>query len=171
MKLNTFKVFHIDSASVDWPLFGYYWENAIRSSEILTKASLQQDRVVERSFRILYFCSNGIHPTLTVSVHFGVQFTAGKPDILLKPNISAKASSSGISNNICPRSHENHRILVKLSKKNPIFSTKIWSKLTAGIIQRVIQNSHIACNKTIYLQFLDAEGQLIVIGRSRFYLE
>ena len=50
-------------------------------------------------------------------VHFGAPFTAEKPKILLKPKISAKNASVGISNNGSPRSQKNHRILVKLNNK------------------------------------------------------
>ena len=73
--------------------------------------------MLEKSFKILKFGSNGIHWKITVLVHFGAPFTAGKPKILLKIKISAKAASVGISNNVSPRSQKNHRILVKLSKK------------------------------------------------------
>ena len=50
-------------------------------------------------------------------LHFGTQFTAGKPEILLKDNISEKATSLRISNNVSPRSKKNQKILVKLKKK------------------------------------------------------
>ena len=53
----------------------------------------------------------------TVSVHFGAQFTAGKPKILIKTKISAKTASLGIINNASPRSQKNHRILGKLCLK------------------------------------------------------
>ena len=53
----------------------------------------------------------------TVLGHFAAQFTSGKPKILLKAQISAKAASLGIIDNVSPRSQKNHRIHRKLSQK------------------------------------------------------
>ena len=94
----------------------------------------------------------------------GVQFTARKPKTLLKTKISAKTTFLGISNNISPRSQEDHRILVKLSKKTP-------KNCPMGPHQRVIRHSHIAYNKTIHLDFLDTKFHLPGICRSRLYSE
>ena len=73
--------------------------------------------MLEKSFKILKFGSNGINWKVTVLVHFGDPFTAGQPKILLKTKISVKPTSVGISNNVSPRSQKNHGIPVKLSKK------------------------------------------------------
>ena len=83
--------------------------------------------VFEKSFKILNFGSNGTHPEFTVLVHFGGQFTAGEPKILLKTKISAKTTFLGVSNNVSPKSQKNHRILVKLNKKKTC--AQIGSKL------------------------------------------
>ena len=60
-----------------------------------------------------------MHPKFTVIVHFGAKFTAKKPKILLKTNISGKTTFLGISKNVSPRSQKNHMILVKLIKNIP----------------------------------------------------
>ena len=74
--------------------------------------------LIEKSLKILKFCSNGTNWTSTDLVRFGAQFVAGKPKILLKSKLSPKTASLGISNNVSARSqNKNHRILVKLSKK------------------------------------------------------
>ena len=52
----------------------------------------------------------------TVLVHFGAQFTAVKPKILLKTKHSGKTTCLGISKNVSRRSQKNHIILVKCSK-------------------------------------------------------
>ena len=52
------------------------------------------------------FNSNGRHRKFTVLFHFGAQFTAGKPKILLKTKVSAKTTFLGISNSISPRSQK-----------------------------------------------------------------
>ena len=45
----------------------------------------------EKCFEILNFGSNGTYLKFTVFVHFDVEFTAGKPKILLKTKTSASA--------------------------------------------------------------------------------
>ena len=73
----------------------------------------------QKSFKIFNFGSNGTHAKFTVLVHFGAQFTARKPKILLKTRISGKTTyrpiSLAISNNVSLRSENNHIILVKSS--------------------------------------------------------
>ena len=54
--------------------------------------------LLQKSFKIMNFRSDGTYHKFTVSVHFGAQYTAGKPNILLKTKISAKATSLGIWN-------------------------------------------------------------------------
>ena len=61
--------------------------------------------VLEKSLLILHFGSNETHPKFTDLVHFGAQFTPGKPKILLKTKISANTESSLISNNVSTRTH------------------------------------------------------------------
>ena len=77
--------------------------------------------VLEKSFKILNFSLNGRHAKFTVLFHFGVQFTAGKPKILLITKISAKTKSLGIPNSVSSTFQRNHRILVKLNKKTKHF--------------------------------------------------
>ena len=88
---------------------------------------------------MLNFESNGTHPKVKVLVHFGDQFTVGKPKKLFKTKNSVK--SAGISNNVSPRSQKNHRILVKLSEKQQqkqqqktktAFGAQIGSNLLPG---------------------------------------
>ena len=139
VKLKIFKVFCIDSASMKWPLFGFFWvltsSNIVRSCWNFDQSlSPIRKTVLQKSFKILHFGSNGTRPRFMVLVHFGAQFTAGQPKILIKAKISAKTTSLGISNSVSPRSQKNHSILVKLSKKH--FWTQNGSKLP-----------HWGCNK------------------------
>ena len=109
----------------------------------------------EKSFKILNFGSNGMHPKFTVLVHFGAQFTTPKPKNLLKTKIYTKTASLGIPNNVSPRSQRNHRILVELSKKKKKNwgegeggkgrgEAQIGSKLPPGAASKVYQKfSHI----------------------------
>ena len=75
----------------------------------------------EKSFNILNFSLNRRHAKFTVLFHFGVQFTAGKPKMLLITKISAKTKSLGIPNSVSSTFQRNDRILVKLKKKNETF--------------------------------------------------
>ena len=120
----------------------------------------------EKSFKILHFGPDGTQPKFTVLVHFGVQLIARKPKILLKTKTSAKTASLGISNNVSPTSHKNHRILVKLSKKHINFGPILGLNCPLGPHQRAIRNSHIGYNRTIHLYFLDATFQLLGICHS-----
>ena len=63
--------------------------------------------VFEKSVKSLNFCSNGTHTKFKVLVHFGVQFTAGKPKPLLKTKIFGTTASLGISNDVSLRSQKN----------------------------------------------------------------
>ena len=123
----------------------------------------------EKSFKILNFGSNGTHPKFTILVHFGAQFTTKKLKILLKTKISAKTTSLVISNNVNPKSHKNHIILVKLSKKT--FGPKFDLNYPLELQQYTIRNSHIVYYRTIHLYFLDAKFQLLGICCSQLYLE
>ena len=78
----------------------------------------------------------------------------------LKPKISGKSTSLGISNNISPRSKRNNIILVKLTK-NKFFGPKLGINCSLRPHQRVIRNCHIAYNRTIHLYFLDTKFQLL----------
>ena len=55
----------------------------------------------------------------------GPNLLPGNSKYCLKPKFLEKTTSLGISNNVSPMSQKNHRILVKLSKKN-IFWAKIY---------------------------------------------
>ena len=62
-----------------------------------------------------------MHPKFTAFIHFGTQFTPGKPKILLKTKASGKTTLLGVSHNISPRSQKNHRILEKLNSWAQIY--------------------------------------------------
>ena len=79
----------------------------------------------EQSFKIKCLSRNGTHPKLTVLVHFGAQFTPGKPKILPKNKIFPETESLLLPTNTSTRSQINHRILIKLIKKNPFLGQKI----------------------------------------------
>ena len=130
--------------------------------------------LIEKSLKILKFCSNGTNWTSTDLVRFGAQFVAGKPKILLKSKISPKTASLGISNNVSARSqNKNHRILVKLSKKkqtNNWWPNWVYISLM-GLGQCIIRNSHIAYIRTFNLYFMHAKFQLLNICSSQLYPE
>ena len=126
------KVFCIDSASMKWPLFRVFLgAYTPKHCSVLLKfwqevVSNKENTVFKKSFKNLNFSINGRHPKFTVLFHFVAQFTAGKPKILLKPKISAKTTSLGISNSARPRSQKNDRILVKLNKKETFSWGRKW---------------------------------------------
>ena len=129
-----------------WPLFrgrGWAWAltppNIVRSCWNFEQRypSNKTNTLLGKSFKILNFGSNGTHPKFTVLVHFGTQFTIGKPKQFLKTKISAKTSSLWISINVSPRSQKHHRILIKLSKKT--FWAQIGSKLPPGTTSKGYQ--------------------------------
>ena len=127
MKLKDFNIFCFNSGfSVQHPepLFrGFFFSlYTPKYCLILLKVwaevvPIKTNTVFGKSFKILSFGSNRTHPKFTVLVHFGVQFTTGKPKILLNIKIFAKTVSLAISNNLSLRLQKNHRILVKSSKK------------------------------------------------------
>ena len=142
VKLKTFKVFRIDSASMKWPPF--FWCVCLRGGRggllpskycsILLKfwpalVSSKKNIVFEKSFRILRFGSNETHPKSTALVHFGVQFIARKPKILPKTKFSAKNASLEISNNVSPRS-EKSQSSFEINQKILVFGAHIGSKLS-----------------------------------------
>ena len=59
-----------------------------------------------------------------------------KSNNITKTKISAPTTSLGLSNNKFPDPRKNHRILVKLSKKTPIFWAKNGPKLSPGARSR-----------------------------------
>ena len=82
-------------------------------AEILNRGSLPiRPTLFKKSFQILNFGSNGMHPKFTVLVHFGTQFIAGKPKILLKTKVSGKTTSLGVSNKsqVPEKSHNSCKI-------------------------------------------------------------
>ena len=122
------------------PFWGFFGPYSPKYCSILLKfwqdlVSNKTNTVFVKYFKILNFSSNETHPKFTVLVHFGAQFTAGKPKILLKTKTSAKTASFGMSYNISPRSQKNHR--------------------------RVIKNSHIVYNRTIPLYVLNSKFQFL----------
>ena len=81
----------------------------------------------EKSFEILNFGSNAMHPKITVLVHFGTQFTAGKRKMLLKTKVFRKTASFRVSNNIIPRYQKNERILTKINFWTQIYKLAPWA--------------------------------------------
>ena len=67
--------------------FPKYWSILLKWSDVVLKKT---NTVFQKSFKLFNFGSNGKHPNFTVLVHFGAQFTARKPKILLKIRISTK---------------------------------------------------------------------------------
>ena len=118
------------------PFWGFLGLNSPKYCSILLKwsevAPNKTNTVFQKSFKLLNFGSNGTHLKFTVLVHFGTQFTARIPKILLKTRTSAKTTyrptSLGISINVSLRSQKNHVILIKVNKKN-FLGTQIRSKL------------------------------------------
>ena len=131
--LNFFYWFSIHERAPFGDFLGLYSPNYC---SILLKGSVvvlnKTNTVFQKSFKIFNFGSNGTHPKFTVLVHFGAQFTARKPKILLKTRTSAKTTYRptplGISINVSLRSQKNHIILIKVNKKN-FLGTQIRSKL------------------------------------------
>ena len=68
-------------------------------------------------FKNFHFGSNEIYPKFTLLVNFGAQFTHRKPKTFVKTQISPKSASLGLSNNINTKPQKDHKILVKLIKK------------------------------------------------------
>ena len=86
----------------EWPLLGFFGpyssKYCFKLAEVSTRRSvLIRKTVFEKSFKILNFCSNGMHPKFTVLFQFGAQFAARKPKILLKTKISAKTAPLTLS--------------------------------------------------------------------------
>ena len=98
---------------------------------------IKTNTVFGKSFKSLSFGSNRTRPKFTVLVHFGVQFTTGKPKILLNIKIFAKTVSLVISNNLSLRLQKNHRILVQSSKK-----ASFGLKFGLNCDHRAAQKSH-----------------------------
>ena len=127
VKLKIFKVFCINLASMNWPLFVIFWAftapNIVWSCWNFDQSksrpvSNKTNTVFEKSFKILNFGSNETHLILQFWFILGPNLPlVRKPKILLKPKISAKTASLGIISNVSPSFQQNHRILVKLSWK------------------------------------------------------
>ena len=97
------------------------------------------------------------------------QFTAVKPEILLKTEISVTTTSLGITKNLS--NQKNNRPLVYLSKKNYFGGHKLDLNSPLGLHQRVIRHFHRANNSTIHLYFFNAKFHLLGTCRSRLYLK
>ena len=117
----------------------------------------------EKSFKNLSFSLNGKHPKFTVLFHFGAQFTAGKPKILLKTKISSKTTSLRISNSVSSGSQNNHRILVKLNKNN-FFGPNLGLNCHLWPHQMVIRNYHTVYNRDIPLHVLYTKFQFLCLS-------
>ena len=66
-----------------------------------------------------------MHPKFTVIVHFGAKFTAKKPKILLKTNISGKTTFLGISKNVSHQVPEKPHDSCKVNQKHTIFGPNL----------------------------------------------
>ena len=136
MRLSSLKFFLLIQHPSKGPFWVFLGLNSPKYCSILLKwsevAPNKTNALFQKSFKLLNFGSNGTHLKFTVLVHFGAQFTARIPKILLKTRTSAKTTyrptSLGISINVSLRSQKNHVILTKVSKKN-LGGTQIRSKL------------------------------------------
>ena len=125
----------------------------------------------KKPFKNFNFNINGRHPSFTVLSHFGTQFTTRKPKTLLKTKTYAKTTSLGKSNSVRPRSQKNHRILVKLNKKETIFGPNLGLNCPLQSYQSVVRNPQIVYNWNILLNVLNTKFQFLRIFCSRLYLE
>ena len=79
--------------------------------------SHKKKTVFKQPFKIKCLSKNGTYPKLKVLVHFCTQVIPGKPKILPKARIFPETTSLWLLNNTSTRSHINHRILIKLTRK------------------------------------------------------
>ena len=79
--------------------------------------SHKKKTVFKQPFKIKCLSRNGTYPKLKVLVHFCSQVIPGKPKILPKARIFPETTSLWLLNNTSTRSHINHRILIKLTRK------------------------------------------------------
>ena len=119
-------IFCIDSASMKWPLFRFFWllfpQKLFDLAEILTRGSpIMQTHCLKNPSKFWKLAQMERTKSLRFWSIFGAQFTVGKSKILLKTKISAKMTSLGISNSDSPSSQKDYRVLIKLIKKGPIF--------------------------------------------------
>ena len=141
-EVKKFKVFRIDSALMKWSRFGGFeplLQILVDLAEILTRGnlSIREIQRLKNSSRFWILVQMEHTQSLQFWSIFRAQFTVGKPKILLKTIFLQKTAPLGISNNARPSSQNNHRILVKLSKKK-IFLAQIRCKLPVGPRQSVI---------------------------------
>ena len=118
--------FFIDSASMKWPLFRFFWllfpQKLFDLAEILTRGSpIMQTHCLKNPSKFWKLAQMERTKSLRFWSIFGAQFTVGKSKILIKTKISAKRTSLGISNSDSPSSQKDYRVLIKLIKKGPIF--------------------------------------------------
>ena len=129
VKLEIFKCFRGDAASMKWPLLGGFWA---LSPANMTRVCWNFDQryvfhktktVSEQSFKIK--CLSGIetYPKLIVLVHFWAQFPPQKNQTFFQKlhPYDYQVIHTG------PRSHINHRILIKLILEKKHFLGQIWT--------------------------------------------
>ena len=119
-------IFCIDSASMKWPLFRFFWllfpQKLFDLAEILTRVSpIMQTHCLKNPSKFWKLAQMERTKSLRFWSIFGAQFTVGKSKILLKTKISAKMTSLGISNSDSPSSQKDYRVLIKLIKKRAHF--------------------------------------------------
>ena len=78
----------------------------------------------EQCFKIRCLRTTGMHPNVSVLVHFWAQFTPGKPKILAKTKIFPESTSLGLSHDTSPKSQINRRILTKIFKEKHFLGPK-----------------------------------------------
>ena len=85
--------------------------------------------VYEQCFRIMNLSINGTYPKFSVLVHFWVQFTPRKRNILPKTKFFSETKSLGLPDDASPKSHTNQRILIKIIKETHFLGPK-WAQNT-----------------------------------------
>ena len=138
VKLEIFKCFRGNAASMKWPLLGGFWAlspaNMTRVCWNFNQRYIfhKTKTVSEQSFKIK--CLSGIetYPKLMVLVHFGAQSPPPPKKNPTKYCQKAKFFPETTSlyyqiTQTGTRSQMNHRILIKLIKKKKHFLGQIWT--------------------------------------------
>ena len=135
-----FKCFRGDAASMKPPFWGVPESSPLPPAPPKFDSSLlkfwpevisyQTKTISKQSFKIKCLSRNGTYPKLKVLVHFAVQF---KPEIMPKTKIFPETTSLWILNNTSTRSQINHRILIKLIKKNHFRGKNGLFKIKIGL--------------------------------------
>ena len=125
-----FKYFCGDAASIKPPFLGVSEPFPPKYGTSLLKfrpevVSHKTKTVSKQFFKIKCLTRNGTYPKLKVLVHLWTQFIPGNPKISPETRIFPETTSLLLLNNTSTRSQINHRILIKLIKKNPFWRQKL----------------------------------------------